>query len=73
VILPVNLPYLPADESPSSQTPAGGISMDWEHPEKFPDYLNAMIDRLNCVDNAFMPSLESMDTLAQSMELRGQK
>ena len=67
VILPVNLDFLPADNSMNGTTPAGGIPFDWVNFDKFPDYLIAIKARLNQPDLPFMPSLESLDTLVESL------
>jgi hypothetical protein len=63
LLLPLNFPGLAADYGPESfNNPA-----DWQNPEKFPDYLRTMVDTLNQGTNSFTPSLESLDTFAQSL------
>jgi len=71
VIMPINLPYLPADNNLDSPTPADGIPFPWTNGTDFPNYLNSMIDRLNQTDNPFTPSLETLDTLVQSIASYG--
>ena len=72
VILPINLPYLHADDTPFSQAPSDGVQFDWDHPENFPSYLEAIVERLDRADNIFTPSLDTLDLLIQSLQTFGQ-
>jgi len=73
IIMPINLAYLPLDNNMNSPTPFDGVPFNWENSEKYPEYLNTMIDRLNQVNNPFNPPLESLDALVQSLLAVGQK
>ena len=73
VSLPVNLDSLPADDKPNSPTPPNGIPFDWDHIDKFPDYMTAIKGRLNQNDNVFTPSLKDLDALVESLLVTIQK
>jgi DNA-binding CsgD family transcriptional regulator len=65
VILPINLASLAAKDDPEAwKNPA-----EWQTVEKYPDYLNTMINGLNQADNPFNPSLASLDALVQSLQV----
>jgi len=69
VILPVNLNYLATKDNPEAwKNPA-----DWQTVEKYPDYLNTIIIKLNQAGNPFSPPLESLDALVQSLQIMGQE
>ena len=72
VIMPVNLPYLPADNRIDTTTPADGVPFEWDM-AKFPDYLIVITDRLKRTDNAFDPALEVLDNLVGSLLTVGQR
>jgi hypothetical protein len=68
--LPVNLAFLPADNSLNSPTPADGIPMVWNNFENFPTYLTAITQKISTTDpNAFNPTLTTLDALIQSIKI----
>jgi len=72
VTMPINLPFLPADNTVPSTTPPDGVPFELDI-AKYPEYLFAITDRLNHIDNPFNPALETLDTLVQSLLAVGQK
>ncbi len=72
VILPVSLPYLPADNHVPSSAPAGGVPFPSEI-AGYPAYLTAIVERLNQANGPIQPALETLDALVQSLLTAGQK
>jgi hypothetical protein len=74
-ILPVNTGFLAADSNPDSPQPADGVPFpNYNDPNaNFEGYYAAMIQKLNATaPQSFMPSLESLDTLVESLLVTGQ-
>lgn len=68
---PISIAFLPADGSPNSPTPTDGVPIDWDNYENFPIYLDAVVQKLMSADpNAFMPSMQMLDSLIQSIEIK---
>jgi hypothetical protein len=68
-ILPVNAPYLAADSSPNTLPPADGIPFNMDN---FPGYLDAVSLKLNSSESSnFNPSLEALDEMISSMQIKG--
>ncbi len=69
-VLPVNLPFLPADNNPSSPVPAGGIHFPASGApgSSFEDYFKRNTDLINAASpEQFNPSLTTLDRLIQSI------
>ncbi len=69
-ILPINAAFLSADGNPETPLPADGIPFDWENFENTPQHFELAKQKLNTTHpNAFTPSLTSLDTLIQSIQI----
>ena len=69
-ILPVNLPFLPADNNPSSPVPAGGVPFPAgvAPGSSFEDYFKRTTDLIGSAPaDQFNPSLSTLDTLIESI------
>lgn len=70
--LPINAPFLVADDQPTSITPADGVQFDWTDFnngfENFSAYREAINQKLGAADpTLFTPSLTDLDALIQSI------
>lgn len=69
-ILPINAAFLSADGNPETPLPVDGVPFDWENFENTPQHFELVTQKLNATDpNAFNPSLTSLDTLIQSIQI----
>lgn len=69
-ILPTHLPFLPADNNPSSTVPSGGIPFPQNNASgpDFESYFKQVTDQINAAQpDQFNPTLTSLDTLIQSI------
>jgi len=74
-ILPLNLPFLPADNNPNSATPAGGISFPQNDAPgtSFESYYKSITDLINNTSSdQFKPPLSQLDALIQSINVTTQ-
>ena len=68
-ILPINAPFLPADDNPNTPLPADGVPFNTVD---FPGYLATVTQRLdNTSSSSFTPYLDSLDALVASMQVTG--
>ena len=71
-VLPVNLPFLPADNNPDSPVPSGGIPFppSGAAGPNYEDYFKQVTDRINAAPaDQFNPSLDTLDQLVQSISV----
>jgi hypothetical protein len=69
VVLPVQAPFLPANGSPDTALPAGGVPFE---PDNLPAYFASVVQKLNDTPgDAFTPTLQQLDALIDSIELLG--
>lgn len=69
-ILPTNLPFLPADNNPSSVVPSGGLPFPQSNATgtSFEDYFKQVGDMIDSsTPDQFNPSLDVLDALIQSI------
>ncbi len=73
-VLPVNLPFLPADNNPNSSLPSGGVPF----PESsgpgsaFQEYYKQVTQKIEAAPpTQFGPALDALDTLIRSMTIGG--
>jgi hypothetical protein len=74
-ILPVNIGFLAVDANPDSPLPPDGIPLpNYNDPNpNFEGYYATLTQKLNAAaPQSFMPSLESLDTLVESLLVTGQ-
>lgn len=74
-VLPLNLPFLPADNNPNSATPAGGIAFPQNGAPgaSFESYYKSITDLINnTASDQFKPSLTQLDELIQSINFTAQ-
>ncbi len=72
-ILPAQLPFLPADNNPSSPVPPGGIAFPQNNAPgtDFENYFRQVTDLINAArPDQFSPSLTSLDALIQSISIQ---
>ena len=74
-ILPTQLPFLPADNNPSSTVPSGGIPFPQNSASgtDFENYFKQVTDQINAAQpDQFSPMLTSLDALIQSISISTQ-
>jgi hypothetical protein len=74
-VLPTNLPFLPADNDPSSLVPAGGIVFPQNNASgsSYQDYFTRVTDLIsNSAEDKFDPSLNTLDALIRSITISDQ-
>jgi hypothetical protein len=70
VTMPINAPFLVADNNPASITPADGIALNYSDFNAFPQYVNDMATKLNSTaPEVFTPSLAQLDKMIQSIQV----
>jgi len=70
-ILPVNIPFLAADDKPDAAVPTDGIPIPANGPDE--SYYTAVLQKLNGTSpDAFTPSLTLLDALIQSINIISQ-
>jgi hypothetical protein len=72
-ILPTQLPFLPADNNPSSPVPSGGIAFPQNNASgpDFENYFKQVTDQINAAPSEkFNPSLNTLDALIQSISAK---
>lgn len=68
-VLPINAPFLAADDSQNTPLPADGIPFSMDN---FEGYLNDVALRLNSTDTfSFTPYLDHLDAMIESMLVQG--
>ncbi len=68
-ILPINAPFLPADDNPNTPLPMDGIPFNTDD---FSGYLNTVAQRLDSTDTfSYTPYLEYLDAMIQSTQVIG--
>jgi hypothetical protein len=67
--LPINAPFLAADDSPNTALPADGIPFNVDD---FTGYLDAVREKLNSAETfSFNPFLDALDEMIASMQVNG--
>lgn len=67
--LPINAPFLQADDNPNTPLPAGGVPFSTDD---FLGYLDTVTQRLNSTDTfSYTPYLEYLDALIESLQVTG--
>jgi hypothetical protein len=69
-VLPVNLPFLPADNNPQSSIPSGGVPFPApsNSPQSYEDYFKQVTQKIDASPGGkFSPSLDTLDALIQSI------
>jgi hypothetical protein len=72
-ILPVNLPFLPADNNPDSPVPSGGIAFPQNNAPgpDFDNYFKQVTGMINTAPSGqFSPPLNALDALIQSISIQ---
>lgn len=68
-ILPINAPFLSADDNPNSPLPTDGILFNMDD---FSSYLSATAQKLNTTDTfSFTPYLDHLDAMMESLVVTG--
>ena len=74
-ILPINIPFLPLDNNPSSPPPSGGIPFPQNNApgSSFENYFSQITDLINHSSaDQFTPSISTLDALIQSISIQTQ-
>lgn len=71
-ILPVSAPFLASGNTPETAVfPVDAIPFDWENPESHASYYEAVTQQINGASaDIFLPSINDLDGLIQSVEIR---
>ena len=68
-ILPINAPFLAADDNPNTSLPADGIPFNMDD---FSGYLGTVGQKINATDSfSFTPYLDHLDAMMESLQVTG--